>query len=106
MMETTADGRWIVTNLDGTQHRHVKSGPTAYRPTPTTQTQPTSFLPDQVKQAQQEERNKAIIQAHDENITASKNQTEAVKELTNAILILAQEIRNRKETEEYQNGGV
>jgi hypothetical protein len=71
---------WIKTNLDGSEHIDpVKPRSGTY------QTQQTSFLPNQIKQAQQEERNNAIAKAHEENIDASKDLAAAIRELATAI---------------------
>lgn len=95
MMETGADGKWIVTNLDGTQHRHVK----ASQGTSLTQTPKiaSTAVTNQTAREAQEERNKQITLAHDENILASRNLTEAIKYLTQAISNLADITRAKTE---------
>jgi hypothetical protein len=93
MMETGPDGKWIVTNLDGTAHRHVKSGPSLTQAPKLGSTAVTN----QVAREAQEERNRQIIAAHDENIEASKNQTAAIIELKTAILMLVEAIKAKGE---------
>ena|SRR5690242_17537088 len=82
-MEKDEYGKWIVTNLDGTQHRHVKSSPGP------SLTQAPKFAStattNQAAKEAQEARNKQIIQAHDENIEASAKLTAAVTRLADTL---------------------
>jgi hypothetical protein len=72
--------KWIVTNLDGSYHKHVKFGSA---PTTTTQT----HLQQQPLQQQShyQERQEAIAEAHEENIEASKRLSMSINRLAAAI---------------------
>ena len=92
-MERGPDDKWVVTNLDGSIHKHVKSGGSVS----TTPKVVSTAVTNQAAREAQEARNKQIIQAHDENIIASRNLTEAIKELTQAISLLAEVSRIKNE---------
>ena len=90
---------WIKTNLDGSNHvdpdakRGSKYGvaTTITTTSPTTPTMATTNSDYETKQA-------AINKAHDENIEASKNLTEAVNGLTSEIRILGDLVSRYLET--------
>lgn len=78
MEKDQASGKWVVTNLDGSYHKHVKLG--GY--------QQQASIPSSntvTRTEQQQQRSEAIAQAHQDNMEANDKLRSAIQGLTDKL---------------------
>jgi len=82
MEKDNSTGKWIVTNLDGSFHKHVKYGGSQQSQVVNVPTNPT---PEYEAKITAGLRSEAIAKAHDENIEANERLRQAITALTDKL---------------------
>jgi hypothetical protein len=78
--------KWIVTNLDGSYHKHVKYGGSSQQQTTISDSVIRRDTPEiQEAKITANLRSEAIAKAHEENMAASKRLSESIDRLAAAI---------------------
>lgn len=84
LSKPSPDSKWVKTNLDGSEHIEPEAKTRA-----TTYTSRSNTAAIQEAKITADLRTEAIAKAHEENMEASRNLTEAINGLTSDLRILA-----------------